>query len=211
MTHQFLSPGVIDSLFCSQVTVFDFPIILERTEQRVERDLLGCGPKSVEELKAIKIKLQQRYRSQLEQKKQRAERRAKKEDEQQQQQQLSSANVGDNSDSSKIGEEARNVGVVAGQVFSKATTVAAGAGTMAAGVFAKMKSPGFSPLRKVEDTALAEPAGTTQATTPGSPDLMKFSASEDDGDDGDWVQSPAVPPTDAIEHFSIDDDDDDML
>lgn len=190
-----------------QVTVFDFPLILERTEQRVEKDLLGCGPKSVEELKAIKSKLKQRYRSQLEQKKQRAERRLKKEDEQQQQQ--LAEKVGDTADGSKTEDEARNVGV-AGQVFTKATTVAAGAGTMAAGVFAKIKSPGFSPLRsKVEDASSGGPGGTTQ--TPDSPDLMKFSASEDDGDDGDWVQSPAVPPTDAIEHFSIDDDDDDML
>ena len=188
----------------SQVTVFDFSIILDRTEQRVEKDLLGSGPKSVEELKVIKSKLKQRYRAQLERKKQKAEQQLEKEG-QHQQLAATAAKVEELVDDNANEDEAKNIGV-AGQVFTKATTVATGAGTMAAGVFAKMKSPGFNPLRKTEDVGANDTSGTSQA--PDSPDLMKFSASGDDGDDGDWIQSPAIPPTDAIEHFSIDDDDD---
>ena len=58
--------------FCRQVTVFDFPIILETTETRVRDDLLGAGPKTVEELRAIAAKLRVKYQRQLEQKEARA-------------------------------------------------------------------------------------------------------------------------------------------
>ena len=194
--------------------MFDFSIIIERTEQRVERDLLGCGPKSVEELRAIRVRLKQRYRASLERKKQRAAQQLQKEEDEQKQ-----ADEQPPADDDRNEEEAKPTGVaginlqesrkVAGQVMNKATNVATGAGTMVAGVFAKVKSPGFNPLRKAEEGGAETIQETAQA--PNSPDLMKFSASEDDGDDGDWIQSPANPPTDAIEHFSIDDDEDDML
>lgn len=186
----------------SQVTVFDFSIILDRTEQRVEKDLLGCGPKSVEELKVIKSKLKQRYRAQLERKKQRVEQQLEKED-QQKQLAAAAAKVEEPADGNTNEDEAEKVGV-AGQVFTKAATVASGAGTMAAGVFAKIKSPGFNPMREAENVGADETSGSQ---APDSSDLMIFSASEINGEDEDWIQSPAIPPTHAIEHFSIDDDD----
>ncbi|CAB9508473.1 expressed unknown protein [Seminavis robusta] len=184
-----------------KVTVFDFSVIMERTEKRVERDLLGAGPKSVEELRAVRLRLKQRYRNQLERTKQRAEQQRQK----QQQQQLKQQDGNNNNE----GDENNNVGStgmqdsrkMADQVMSHATNVASGATTMAAGVLAKIKSPGFNPLRKGEDGD--EAAKSSQR--PEEPDLMAFSGSEEDGD---WVQSPMEPPTDAIEHFSIDDDDD---
>jgi len=204
--------------------VFDFSLISERTEQRVERDLLGCGPKSVEELRAIRVRLKQKYGMQLEKKKQRAQQQLQKEEEQRRQA-ASESNTTD-SDRNQAEESKLAAGVagikleeprkVAGEVINKATTsvtnVASGAGTMAAGMFAKMKiaGPKFNPLRKEEINVDTINAGH-EAGGPNSPDLMKFSASEDDaddGDDGDWIQSPANPPTDAIEHFSIADDDD---
>lgn len=56
----------------SQVTVFDFPIILEVTEKRVGNDLLGAGPKTVEELREIHAKLVVKYQKALEEKERKA-------------------------------------------------------------------------------------------------------------------------------------------
>jgi len=46
----------------SQVTVFDFPQVMEITEKRVRDDLLGAGPKTVDDMRAIHGKLQIRYK-----------------------------------------------------------------------------------------------------------------------------------------------------
>lgn len=54
------------------MTVFDFPIILETTEKRVGNDLLGAGPKTVEELRAIHAKLKIKYAMALEEKERKA-------------------------------------------------------------------------------------------------------------------------------------------
>lgn len=54
------------------MTVFDFPIILETTERRVGDDLLGAGPKTVEELRSMAAKLRIKYQRQLEEKEKRA-------------------------------------------------------------------------------------------------------------------------------------------
>ena len=53
------------------MTVFDFAAILERTERRVEIDLLGAGPKTVDELRSIAGRLKLKYQNQLERKIQR--------------------------------------------------------------------------------------------------------------------------------------------
>jgi len=44
-----------------EVTVFDFPDIMETTEKRVRDDLLGAGPTTVEELRQLCQRLRQRY------------------------------------------------------------------------------------------------------------------------------------------------------
>ena len=44
-----------------QITVFDFPKVLETTERRVRDDLLGGGPGTVEELRALHAKLKVGY------------------------------------------------------------------------------------------------------------------------------------------------------
>lgn len=54
------------------MTVFDFPFILETTERRVGDDLLGAGPKTVEELRSMAAKLRIKYQRQLEEKEKRA-------------------------------------------------------------------------------------------------------------------------------------------
>ena len=48
------------------VTVFDFSHILSVTEKRVEFDLLGAGPLTVQELRLVHRKLQAKYQLQLE-------------------------------------------------------------------------------------------------------------------------------------------------
>jgi len=48
------------------VTVFDFHVIMERTEKRVQNDLLGAGPKTVEELKSIYQRMREKYIAKME-------------------------------------------------------------------------------------------------------------------------------------------------
>mmetsp|Transcript_17212 Transcript_17212/g.38082 ORF Transcript_17212/g.38082 Transcript_17212/m.38082 type:complete len:746 (-) Transcript_17212:3144-5381(-) len=58
-----------------KVTVFDFAEILDRTEKRVRDDLLGAGPKSVPELRAVHAKLRVRYEKAIARKERDAERK----------------------------------------------------------------------------------------------------------------------------------------
>lgn len=192
---------------------------MERTEKRVEKDLLGAGPKSVEELRAARVRLKQRYKTQLQRVKERAE--------QQQEEAAAAATAADESNVAEgtTGSNEPNPGVgpasmespraIPGlgnikidQVKARASNVATGATTMAAGVFAKIKSPSFNPLRKADGEQSPAPGDqptTPQKAPPADEDLMTFSPASDE--DGDWVQSPMQPPTDAIENFTIDDDD----
>jgi len=62
----------ITHITLKQVTVFDFPIILETTEKRVGNDLLGAGPKTVEELREMHAKLVVKYQKALEEKERKA-------------------------------------------------------------------------------------------------------------------------------------------
>jgi len=54
------------------VTVFDFAEILSRTEKRVNDDLLGSGPRSVDELRAIHSRNYTKYMRAIEKKEQQA-------------------------------------------------------------------------------------------------------------------------------------------
>ncbi len=56
-----------------KVTVFDFAEILAKTEKRVHDDLLGSGPKSVDELRAIHTRNFTKYMKALERKEQQAQ------------------------------------------------------------------------------------------------------------------------------------------
>lgn len=48
-----------------KVTVFDFSTIMEIIEKRIRVDLLGAGPRNVEDLRSISIKLRMKYSSAL--------------------------------------------------------------------------------------------------------------------------------------------------
>jgi len=45
----------------SKVTVFDFTEIMERTEKRVENEILGAGPQNVDELRAVARRVKSKY------------------------------------------------------------------------------------------------------------------------------------------------------
>ena len=63
-----------------KVTVFDFAEILDTTERRVRDDLLGAGPKTVEELRAVHGRIKARYERAMAKKEREAERKFGKKD-----------------------------------------------------------------------------------------------------------------------------------
>ena len=63
-----------------KVTVFDFAEILDTTERRVRDDLLGAGPKTVEELRAVHGRIKVRYERAMAKKEREAERKFGKKD-----------------------------------------------------------------------------------------------------------------------------------
>lgn len=211
-----------------KVTVFDFSTIMERTEKRVEKDLLAAGPKSVEELRAIRVRLKMRYRNQLERTKQRAQQQQQKKEEEQKaaaaaaeagvattEETNASSNQSPNQEENTEGNNTpKALAAIGGmvkmdQVKARATNVASGATNMAAGLVAKIKTPGFNPLRKPDGEQDLPKTPEKPPTSQVEADLMTFSPVAEE--DGDWIQSPMNPPTDAIEHFTIDDDDEDLL
>ena len=204
-----------------QVTVFDFSTILERTEKRVRDDLLGAGPKTVDELRSIAGRLRIKYQNQLERKIQ----RAKEHNE-----------VGGDSNSGVGGDDSSNNAFVPPVqmqgVMNKATN-------MAGGFFAKAKSSKFRSsfmdnfntrgsktnvgtesevttativdLPPLNDTPTAAAAAATTepatTTTSNSTSSGNFSATSSEGD---WVGvADIAPATDAITNFSIGDDEED--
>lgn len=203
------------------VTVFDFSEIMERTERRVRDDLLGAGPKSVEELRLIAGRLKIRYEQQL----------------------LTKENSSGGSQNPL--EMSKDV---AGKAVATAGSAVAGAGSMAAGVFEKMKitkiaAPTFTnPLARKKEasaTPVAEAPAPTVVDLPPPTDLLDTppaavataatTAGNKTPEEGSWhgvskqellpavdLLSPVAntttdmfsPAASAASQFSIDDDDD---
>jgi hypothetical protein len=195
----------------TQVTVFDFSMILERTERRVRDDLLGVGPKTVDELRSIAGRLRLKYQNQLDRRIQRAE----------QQQQRAEAAVpvtptGGGDASSKPAQQ-------------KVSDVMAQAGTMAGGLFSKIRPPTIPSIQipsmmlssrkaaqPLPPQTPAHPSPNLSPTIVALPPLVAAPAAVTDlsasgGIEGDWIGTDIPPVTDAICHFSIGDDDDDDL
>ena len=179
--------------------MFDFSTILERTEKRVEVDLLGAGPKTVDELRSIAGRLRIKYQNALERRIQRAQQQMEHDQKQQQQ----------------GGGTPKGPPPQIKDVMDKA-------GNMAGGLFARMKNPGFPSFanRKTDAKPAAEPepAATivdlpppSETTAPAAATTPK-PASAPSSMEGDWAGTDIAPATDAISNFSIgDDDDDDIL
>eukprot|EP00547_Thalassionema_nitzschioides_P015310 CAMPEP_0194232612 /NCGR_PEP_ID=MMETSP0158-20130606/919_1 /TAXON_ID=33649 /ORGANISM="Thalassionema nitzschioides, Strain L26-B" /LENGTH=472 /DNA_ID=CAMNT_0038965401 /DNA_START=461 /DNA_END=1876 /DNA_ORIENTATION=+ len=104
----------------NEVTVFDFAEVLERTERRVRVDLLGAGPKTVEELQSVAGRLQLKYKQQLEAKERR---------------QLTATGGRNKSDLGKVTVD---------KAVATAESTVSGATNIAAGFFEKIKSTRIS-------------------------------------------------------------------
>ena len=169
------------------MTVFDFPLILERTERRVRDDLLGSGPKTVDELRSVAGRLGLKYKAQLDRK----ITRAKQEQ--------------DRSEAVAKGPKLTE-GVTPQQ---KVTEVMSQAGNMAGGLFSKIKPPTIQIPgipRKADGKQPPPPtASPTIVALPPAPSPSLSSM----GVEGDWLGTDIPPVTDAISNFSIGDDDDD--
>lgn len=192
-----------------QVTVFDFSTILERTEKRVRDDLLGAGPKTVDELRSIAGRLRLKYQSQLERKIQRANQQEEK------QKEGTSPAGGGLSSSVKLAAAMAPPPQLKGAMDK--------AGSMASGLFAKVKSTKFSTsfaVRQEESRASNEPPATIVDIPPlddmvannniGSSATAGVKPAPASGStEGDWLGTDIAPATDAISNFSIGDEDDD--
>jgi hypothetical protein len=174
-----------------KVTVFDFSTILERTEKRVRDDLLGAGPKTVDELRSIAGRLRVKYQHQLERKIQRAKQQEERE-------------KGEGTSISAIVPPPQIKGVM-----DKASN-------MAGGFFAKVKSTKF-PTSFATRNESAYTATSTPEAAPTIVDLPPI----DDTPAANAMPLPSVPPsedwvgndlkaaTDAINNFSIGDEEED--
>lgn len=185
-----------------KVTVFDFSTILERTEKRVRDDLLGAGPKTVDELRSIAGRLRVKYQNQLDRRIKRAK------------QKYEDANA--KKEGGYDGDV--NSSVVAS---SQMQDVMDKASFMAGGLFAKVKSAKFrtsftNSSNPVSNTGVGTAVGTVSATMVDLPPVnntptatVESSTTSSNGTEGDWVGTDIASATDAISNFSIGDDEDD--
>ena len=180
-----------------RVTVFDFAEILKIVEDRVERDLLGAGPKSVDELRTLHQRNKIKYQRML------THRLGKGTDSAPSSDGLPLGAAGDalaaastavetsapseaqpdvsqsapDDGSSGSGKRLRHsVWNQATQLRSQATKVAGTATSFAGNVFQKIKAPGFA---AAPTTASTEPKQETPSTIPATatepPDLLSGS------------------------------------
>jgi len=229
-----------DILGNDEITVFDFSTIMERTERRVRDDLLGAGPKTVEELRSIEGRLRVKYKHQLDRKIQRAREKQ------------------DPNYDVTTATTAAAVTAAASGTSATATTPTAldtgiskiGAGLSAAspqlkdamgkasnfagGFFGKVKDrlhtpkaasanasaesativelPPMGTEPPVEITASPLPATAAATATTTTPIQAPASSNSLASSDGDWVEAGTdlAAATDGIMNFSIGDDDDSL-
>ena len=193
------------------MTVFDFSTILERTETRVRDDLLGAGPKTVEELKSIEGRLRLRYKKELERKIQRAKLK------------VSTENGGGGVETEPSASASASASAFASdppQGIAKASPQfrevkdAVGKATnFAGGFFAKVKGRlGASEAGQNQNPATLvdlPPVETNMTTNRNTSGLAPTSGNSEALSDGDWTGKDIASATDGITNFSIGDDDDD--
>lgn len=207
------------------MTVFDFSTILERTEKRVRDDLLGAGPKTVDELRSIEGRLRLKYKTSLERKIQRAKERSSEggsgnaNDDEGEQSDANAANAAnptaasDNDKNKQLKEAMDKASNFAGGFFAKvksgvalklnsnsntqASTTATGAATIV-------------DLPPLDDTIATTTAAVVAPPPPATTSTTTTSASGDGiSVDGDWAGTDIAAATESITNFSIGDDDDD--
>jgi hypothetical protein len=150
------------------VTVFDFAHILERTERRVEDDLLGAGPQSVQELRVIHGRLKTKYSAQLEVRLHKLAGTTPGAGT------AAAAGTSPGSNTEAPTASTASPGFSKAQVLQHATGLASGASAFAGNAgnwFAKMTSPGFSPV-KTAQVSQSQPTPSyapTMVTIPRTP------------------------------------------
>mmetsp|Transcript_26173 Transcript_26173/g.61492 ORF Transcript_26173/g.61492 Transcript_26173/m.61492 type:complete len:519 (+) Transcript_26173:936-2492(+) len=180
-----------------KVTVFDFSTILERTETRVRDDLLGAGPKTVEELRSIAGRLRLRYQNQLQRKIERAKLKV-------------GIDTGDSSGTTASAREESSSNPL--QIASPQFKEAMGKAThFAGGIFAKVKDRlGAEQQTSATLVDLPPMQDTPAASATKGPSIMAPTSGNSAGSsDGDWTGTDIAPATEGIMNFSIGDDDDD--
>jgi hypothetical protein len=175
---------------------------LETTEVRVRDDLLGAGPKTVDELRTVAAKLKIKYEARLSAKEQKA-------------------GLPPPPPMSHVaGQMVGNAGTAAVGVFSR---IKAASPNLKESLSARLKKGGAAQTVSFEKaTSGSEDAPTPpQSTFAAAPDLLTASPSPpkadvfDTGasgaDEGVWINHSDADAyvTSAVGHFSIDDDDDD--
>jgi len=189
----------------TEVTVFDFSTILERTERRVRDDLLGAGPKTVDELRSIEGRLRIKYKAQLERKIQWAMER--QEDHalavDTSQQSTNSNNPPMASPSPQFKEAMGTVTNFAGGLFAR---VKGRLNQKEEGTTRVMPSAAIAATSAATIVDLPPPTTTPVpefATAP--PPVSGNSAASSDGD---WTGTDIAGATEGITNFSIGDDED---
>merc|ERR1712150_81394 len=170
----------------NEVTVFDFAEVLERTERRVRVDLLGAGPKTVEELRSVANKLQVKYKQRLESKERRH---------------FSAAGGGNKADFGQVAVD---------KAVATAGSAVSGATNMASGVFEKLKTTRISAPtfaiganKKVED--ISGEIKPTIVAIPPTVETNINSAAEDE-----WMGVTKTDDSATPSQFRNDDEDDDV-
>ena len=192
---------MIIHFWCStQVSVFDFALITERTETRVRDDLLGAGPKTVDELHAIAARLRVKYKVQLDRRIERAK-----------QQEEHAGGAG-------TGPQIKDVvGKAAGLAGGIAVGVAGGLMSRFQGGAKEETSPQAPDEAEAPPPAAEEAPATIDFATPPRDEEAKETAVEEA--EGDWlgadippaVEPVAQPTTDDFAKFSIEDDDEEIM
>ena len=173
---------------------------MERTEKRVRDDLLGAGPKTVDELRSIAGRLRVKYQHQLERKIQRAK-------------QQEEGGEGAATKPAMVVPTIVPPPQIKG-VMDKASN-------MAGGFFAKVKSTKFPTSFTTRNDGTSTTAAVPDAAAPTIVDLPPIDdtpaaaapapppAAPSSGGSGDWVGTDMKSATDAISNFSIGDEDED--
>jgi hypothetical protein len=212
-----VTADVVDELTKERgrVTVFDFAEILKIVEDRVERDLLGAGPQSVSDLRA----LYQRNRDKYERLQQRRLGKRMSSVESAPPSGELALGVVSEQDNEKVGASVGNgaisevrtpnssaspdqTGTVergrqglgqsmwnqASSFRSQATKVAGNASSFAGNVFAKIKSPGFSAM---QSTPAAQTVDAATSSTNDAPDLLTGSPPKEPTTTTEQQQDPS--------------------
>ena len=176
--------------------MFDFSTILERTERRVRDDLLGAGPKTVDELRSIEGRLRIKYKTQLERKIQRAKERLEAD---------ASADLAvDTSGGTPMAAGLPSTSPQFREAVGAATN-------FAGGLFARVKdkmNQNQSPSATIVDLPPVAQAPAFATVPPAKSNAPK-SGNSAASSDGDWTGTDIAAATEGITNFSIGDDEDD--